>query len=92
MKILSQVQLSTSDDSDKNEAVQLNANLCSLEMLQIVLIVVIVILQFLASTMYYFAYGYLAMLSNVFAWLAFIYVIFLITALRLKKEDFKKWL
>lgn len=42
--------------------------------------------------MYYFAYGYLAMLTNVFAWLALVYVIFLSTALRLKKEDFKKWL
>lgn len=48
--------------------------------------------QGLASTMYYFAYGYLAMLTNVFAWLALVYVIFLSTALRLKKEDFKKWL
>ncbi|KAH9394484.1 Transmembrane protein 62 [Tyrophagus putrescentiae] len=90
MKILSEVQLSASDDNA--ETAQSKVNCCNLEVFQILLIVVIIILQGLASTMYYFAYGYLAMLTNVFAWLALVYVIFLSTALRLKKEDFKKWL
>ena len=48
--------------------------------------------QAMASTLYYFAYGYMAMATNIFAWVSLLYVILLFSAIRLKREDFKKWL
>lgn len=42
--------------------------------------------------MYYYAYGYLALLTNVYAWISLVYVILLVKALKLTKEDFPNWL